>query len=257
MLLAAATVMLVSTEWLGTHLKDEGLVILHVGSTQDYEKGHIPGARLVGLGDISITGDRGLRLELPPAAALEAAFGKLGISDRSRIVIYPGTDSVQSATRVWFTLDYVGAGGRSSLLDGGLALWRAEGRPLSTETPPVEPKKFTARPRPELVVDAAWVRAHLEDPGVLLLDARTAEYYTAGHIPGARNVTYSTAFDENRRLRPEKELRELLGAGKTAVPYCHIGQQATVLYFVARYLGLEARLYDGSFQDWSSREKAH
>ena len=135
MLLAAATVMLVSTEWLGAHLKDEGLVILHVGSAQDYEKGHIPGARLIGLGDISITGERGLRLELPPAAALEAAFGKVGISDTSRIVIYPGTDSVQAATRVWFTLDYVGAGARASLLDGGLALWRAEGRPLSTETP--------------------------------------------------------------------------------------------------------------------------
>jgi thiosulfate/3-mercaptopyruvate sulfurtransferase len=259
---------LVSGNWLASHLKDRSLVILHVGSKKDYDAGHIPGARLVTLGDVSITGKRGLRLELPPASLLEQAFGSLGVSNASRIVVYAGTESVQSATRVWFTLDYLGLGDRAALLDGGLAEWRAEGRPLSTEAPAARPRKLVAHPKPQVVVGADWVRAHLDDPGVQLLDARLPEFYSganaggmprAGHIPGARNVPFTSLLTEKGRLKPPDALRALLyngrGGSKPAltVSYCHIGQQATVIYFVARYLGIDARLYDGSFQDWSMR----
>ncbi|MBZ5585237.1 MAG: hypothetical protein LAQ30_24135, partial [Acidobacteriia bacterium] len=163
---------LVSGDWLAGHLKDESLVILHVGSQKDYDAGHIPGARLVTLGEISITNERGVRLELPPVSALEHAFGRLGVSDAGRIVVYAGAESVPPATRVWFTLDYLGLGGRAALLDGGIAAWRAEGRPLSTEAPAVQPATFTAHPAPERVVDAAWVRGRLGDRGVQLLDTR-------------------------------------------------------------------------------------
>ena len=247
--------MLVSTDWLAGHLKDESLAILHVGSQKDYDAGHIPGARLVTLGDISITGERGLRLELPPVEALQRAFEKLGVADGTRVVVYPGTESVQSATRVWFTLDYLGLGERASLLDGGLAAWRAEGRPLSTEAPPpAGPGRLTVHPAPQRVVDAAWLHAHLNDGNVQVLDSRAPEFYTAGRVPGARNVPFSSVLDEQRKLKPVEALRGLMGAPKDlTVTYCHIGQQATLTYFVARYLGLEARLYDGSFTDWSSR----
>jgi thiosulfate/3-mercaptopyruvate sulfurtransferase len=252
----AASLMLVSTGWLAAQLGSEAPVILHVGSQQDYEKGHIPGARLVTLADISMTGAGGLRLELPPVPALEAAFGRLGVGDNARVVVYAGTDSVQSATRVWFTLDYLGAGERASLLDGGLAAWQAEGRPLSTEAPRVEPRQFTAHARPEVVVDAAWVRDHLGGSQVALVDARTPEYYTTAHIPGARNVPFSSLLESDRKMKSAAVLGESLGPpGKPVASYCHIGQQATVVYFVARYLGRDARLYDGSFQDWSSRKE--
>jgi len=255
---------LVSGEWLAQHLKDESLVILHVGSQQDYDAGHIPGARLVTLGDISITGETGLRLELPPVARLEEALGRLGVWEGARVVVYAGTESVQSATRVWFTLDYAGLGDRAALLDGGLAQWRASGRPLSTTATSVQIRKFSARPSPQFVVNAEWVRAHLGDHDVQLLDARLPEFYSganaggmprAGHIPGARSVPYTSLLAENGTLKPVERLRAALDADQPGlrVSYCHIGQQATVLYFVARYLGLDARLYDGSFQDWSRR----
>ena len=256
--------LVVSTEWLQSHLRDDSLVVLHVGSQKDYDAGHIPGARLVTLADISVTDPTGLRLEMPPVKALEEAFGRLGVNDAARVVVYAGTESVQSATRVWFTLDYLGFGGRASLLDGGLAAWRTESRPLSTQTPPAVDRKFTARPAPERIVSAEWVKAHLNDPSVRLLDARTPEFYSganaggmprAGHVPGARNVPFSSVLEADGKLKPAAVLRDMMTAsgtqGALAVAYCHIGQQATVLYFVARYLGLDARLYDGSFQDWS------
>ncbi|HWC97979.1 MAG TPA: serine hydrolase [Candidatus Sulfopaludibacter sp.] len=250
---------LVSGDWLTAHLKDDSLVILHVGSPRDYAAGHIAGARLVTLADISITDPTGLRLELPPVKLLEEAFGKLGVSDASRVVIYAGNDSVQSATRVWFTLDYLGAGDRAALLDGGIAAWRADGRPLSIDAARVQPANFTAHPKPEVVVNAEWVRTHSGDPTVQLLDARLPEFYSgastggmprAGHIPGARSVPYSSLLGENGKLQVAEKLA---GPAALTVSYCHIGQQATVIYFAARYLGLNARLYDGSFQDWSRR----
>jgi thiosulfate/3-mercaptopyruvate sulfurtransferase len=104
---------------------------------------------------------------------------------------------------------------------------------------------------------------------VHLLDARLPEFYSganaggmprAGHIPGARNVPFTSVLGKNGKLKPSRTLRAILNAGggqkpALTVSYCHIGQQATVLYFVARYLGLQARLYDGSFQDWSRRSE--
>ena len=260
--LAANTDMLVSTDWLAQHLQDRDLVILHVGGPKDYEAGHIPGAQLVQLSDISITGDRGIRLELPPVELLRQAFGKLGVSDRSRIVIYPGTESVQSATRVWFTLDYLGISGRASLLDGGLSSWRAENRAISTEVPKPTPASFTARPNEALLVDAEWLRTHLTDTGVQVVDARAPEYFTGaspgitwrpGRIPGARNVPFSSLLDEQRKLKTADLASILQSPAKVTAAYCHLGQQATLVYFAARYLGMDVRLYDGSYQDWSTR----
>jgi thiosulfate/3-mercaptopyruvate sulfurtransferase len=261
--------MLVSTEWLAGHLGDASLVILHVGSQEDYGSGHIAGARLVRLADISATGDKGLRLELPSPEALGTAFGQLGVAEASRIVVYPAADSVQSATRVWFTLDYLGLGERTSLLDGGLSVWKAESRPTTTEVPTVRSGSFISKPAAGRVANAEWVRAHLNDPKVLLVDARLPEFYSggnaggmprAGHIPGARNVPFSSLLGQGGKLKSAAALREALsGSGGTEpgtlVSYCHIGQQATLVYFAARYLGYDARLYDGSFQDWSTRSE--
>ena len=254
--------MLVSSDWLAAKLNDPGVAILHVGTEKDYAAGHIAGARLVTLADISVKSESGLVLELPPVEALVKAFAKLGVSDTSRVIVYAGNDSAQSATRVWFTLDYLGLGHRASLLDGGLKAWQAEGRATSTETPAAATGTFTAMPRPELVVDAAWIQAHRTDASVQLIDARTDEFYSgaskgmmprAGHIPGAKSVPFPTMFDDARKMKPAESLRAMLPAKPLTVTYCHIGQQATVLYFVARYLGMDARLYDGSFQDWSNR----
>lgn len=258
--------MLVTTEDLASRMGKEPLVILHVGSPKDYSAGHISGARLITLADISITGERGLRLELPLLEALTTKLGALGIDENTRVIIYPGTDSPQSATRVWFTFDYLGLGEHASLLDGGLALWKGEGRPLSTETPEWEARTLRARARPELVVDHHFIHSQLRDKSVRTVDARAPEFYSGestgsmprgGRIPGAVNVPYTSFFEPNRKLKNRDQLAALLAspAGSTTVTYCHIGQQATVPYFVARYLGMKARLYDGSFQDWSTREE--
>jgi thiosulfate/3-mercaptopyruvate sulfurtransferase len=259
--------MLMSAEELAGQLDNASLVILHVGTAKDYDLGHIPGARLVTLADLSVTGPAGLRLEMPPVEKLREALGKLGIADGKRVVIYPGNESIQSATRVWFTFDYLGWGDRASLLDGGLSTWKAAGKPVSVDAAPAVPGatfgKLTLKPNPKLIVDAAWLRDKVEKPSLRLIDSRLPEFYTgannsgmprAGRIPGAINVPYPSLLTPERKLLPDSELKaKMTGPGQNLVTYCHIGQQATVGYFVARYLGMKPKLYDGSFQDWSSR----
>jgi thiosulfate/3-mercaptopyruvate sulfurtransferase len=252
---------LITVDSLAAQLKDPALVILHVGSRQDYDAGHIPGARLVTLGDISVTGQRNLRLEMPPMETLEAALLKLGIGNTSKVVIYAATDSVQSATRVWFTFDYVGL--KASLLDGGLAAWKAKSLEVTTQPSAFEPATaLKLTPHPEYIVDAEWLNAHRQDQGVVMLDARLPEFYKgtsagqmprAGHIPGAWNLPFPNLLTATKEFIPKKQLSEHLGNGSTIVTYCHIGQQATVLYFAGRVSGKNVKLYDGSFQDWSAR----
>jgi thiosulfate/3-mercaptopyruvate sulfurtransferase len=256
--------LLVTNDWLAAHLKDPELVILHTGTAQDYDAGHIPGARLVTLSAISKTGDEGLRLELPPVETLENAFGSLGVSETPRVVIYAGNDTMQSATRVWFTLDYLGLSARVSLLQAPLSVWKQEGREVSRQAASAQAATLAARPRTRAVVSFGELKALLDARAVELIDARTPEFYSGaelgmmtrgGHIPGARNVPFLTLLDEQGRLKPLEAWRQSLapGDGRPLVLYCHIGQQATLLYFAARMLGRDVRLYDGSFQDWSRR----
>lgn len=261
--------MIVSAEWLASHLKDPKLVLLHVGPREGYDAAHIPGARHVVPADLSLPRTEGsLILELPPVDVLDSALEKLGISDDSRIVVYFGEDWVSPTTRIYFILDSIGAGDRTSVLNGGMRSWKAAGHAVTAEVPVVKPGRFTPKPRRDLVVDAAWVKANAAKPDIALIDARNTEYYDgtasgqdmrAGHIPGAASLPFGTlVVDPALTFVDRAAMRKLLvdaGAarGDTVVSYCHIGQQATVVYFAARYLGYDVRLYDGSFQDWSRR----
>ena len=259
--------LIVSTEWLATHLNDDSLVLLQVGDKDEYLAAHIPGAQFIALADISTPRGSGLALELPAVAQLEAAFEKLGVTDKSRIVVYFGKDWVTPTARVFFTLDYLGLGDRTSILDGGLPAWRAAGKSVTTVVTEPKPGHFTPRPKTQLVVDAAWVSANLNKPGVMILDARAPKFYSgaeagsmprAGHIPKAQNIPFSSLVEDSNKFKSAVALRELFNAagvkpGDSLATYCHIGQQASLLYFAARYLGYDAHLYDGSFEDWSHR----
>ncbi len=259
--------MVVSGEWLQSRLGNPGLVILHVGGDSDYDQGHLPGALLLKLSDISVTSESGLRLELPAPEALARTLGAMGISNQHRVVIYHGTESVQSATRVWFTFDYLGLGQQAVMLDGGLALWRREGRPMSTNaaTPPAA--SLMVSPRQEVVASLDWMRSQHFTESQRLVDARLPQFYSgaemgiasrAGHIPHAVSIPYPSFFDEAGRWMQPDALRDLLVRNQESpallVTYCHIGQQATVPYFAARLLGLNVKMFDGSFQAWSREE---
>ena len=254
----------VSTAWLAAHLQDPDLVIL--AADDAYGAGHIPGARQVALPNLSVERD-GLRLEMPSTEDLRQRLAALGISDRSRIVVYYG--SVTAATRVMFTLDYAGFGGASFLLDGGIAAWTRDGHPVTTDVPPARTGTLGAFSVKPIVVDAAFVLAHLKAPHFAVVDARAAAFYDGsqaggptsqpqrpGHIQGALSVPYTSVVDDHMAFRTADDLAAIFAkAGvkpdDTVIGYCHIGQQATAMLLAARSLGHPVLLYDGSFEDWS------
>ena len=262
-----SSTMVVSTPWLAQHLHDPDLLILFVGQKPDYDKSHIPGALYLAYSDIQAPPvDHALTLELPPMPQLAEVFEKLGAGNDSHIVLYVSKGINAGMTRVYLTLDTMGLGTHTSVLNGGFSHWQSEGRAESTEVRPVKRGKLQLCPRTDTIVDAAYVRANLHHAGVDIVDARDPQYYTgaavspgkrAGHIPGAGNLTFSTLIDVDGKLNPVDKLRQQFAAagfhtGDRVVSYCHIGQQATMVYFAARYLGLDARLYDGSWEDWSA-----
>jgi thiosulfate/3-mercaptopyruvate sulfurtransferase len=260
--------MLVTVDWLGEHLNDPSLVLLQIGEKKDYDKGHIPGAQFLEYESISTPHGQGLMLELPPVEQLVSVFERLGVSNRSRIILYFGTNWVTPTTRVYWTLDYLGLGDRTSILNGGLVAWQASHHPVSTEARQAPKGSITPAPRKEIVADADWVSSHLNKPTITIIDARTHEFYNgsqsdgnprSGHIPGASNLSYLDVIDQdNNKIKSADALKDLFRAaglkpGNTMVSYCHIGQRATVLYFTARMLGYDAKMYDGSWEDWSHR----
>ena len=261
--------LLVSAEWLAQHRADPDLVILHVGSADDYAQEHIPGAVFAdlrnGLSAPSSHGE-GLVLEMPDSALLETTLRAMGIGNRGTIVIYWGSEWVTPTTRAMYTLLWGGLGDRTVLLDGGLGAWKAAGGAVTAEVPTPAPGTVTVRPQPARVVTADWVQSHAGVPGYRVLDARAAAFFDgvredrgkAGHIPGAASLPWTQLVDEQVRLRSPAELRALFDAagvkpGDTVVAYCHIGQYATAVLFAARTLGHEVVLYDGAFQDWATR----
>jgi thiosulfate/3-mercaptopyruvate sulfurtransferase len=269
----ARSKILVSPEWLARHLGDRDLVLLHVGNRREYDEAHLPGARYVDLDDISISDHEkpgALMLQMPDAPRLRDMLADLGISNDSRVVVYYGNDWVTPATRVIFTLDYAGLGDRSSLLDGGMQLWKEQKRPLTTDVPAARKGTLAALEVRPIVVDAPWVKSNVGKPGISVVDGRAAAFYDGvqtgrgmhaphrtGHIAGAKSVPFTEITDAKLRLKSRDQLAAIFAKagvkpGDTVVGYCHIGQQATGMLFAARSLGHKVLLYDGSFEDWSA-----
>ncbi len=251
--------LVVSTSWLADRLDDPNVVIIHTGmSRSEYDAAHVPGARF--LDHMAVIGVRdGIQHQLASVDHLVDVLEAVGVSNDSRIIIYGGA---QVASRLFYTLDYLGLGGRASILDGGLEKWRQEGRPLSVELPTHARGSITPRTDERLTVNVDWVNERLDDTRYALLDVRSPGEYGdgAGHIPGAVNLPWQEVYQEEDPgiLKDAEALRALFaGYGatseKTVVTYCQIGMRASAVYLAARVAGLDVVMYDGSFLDWSRR----
>lgn len=262
--------MTVDPHWLESRLSDPSVVVLHIGRKEDFAAGHIPGARLITFKDIAVDSD-GATMQLPPPDELKRKLGAIGIGNDSKVVVSFGKDWVSPATRVIFTMQAAGLGKQVALLDGGLEEWRRQGKPTTTSATAAAAAPASAGPElrmEPLVVDAGYVRKHAGTPGVVLVDARAPVYYEGversghmaklrkGHIPGAVNIPFSQVSGLDHKMRSPAQLAELFRAsgikpGTRLIVYCHIGQQATAVIFAARAAGIDAVLYDGSFEDWT------
>ncbi|HWK89987.1 MAG TPA: rhodanese-like domain-containing protein, partial [Longimicrobium sp.] len=233
--------LLVSAEQLAGMLGQPTTIVLHVGRDRaSYDAGHVPGARWLPISSI-VTERDGNPNELPSVEELDRVFESVGVSDNSRVVLY-GDASGLLAARAFFTLDYLGHPS-VSLLNGGMEAWRTANQQVST-APVVTSGTFTPRPRPELVVSAEWLREHLNDSTLALVDARPPAEFRGeepgqgvtrpGHIRGAQNVFWRNLImsEADPRLRSREVVWAFFDVadverGDTVVVYCRTGVQAS------------------------------
>ena len=262
---------LVSIDWLAEHLQDSSMVLLHVGMPTARSSGEfIPGARFLNYQEIvQVRG--GLIVEVPPIDELIEPFEVAGVSDDALVVLYGSPAHLPA--RVYVTLDYLGHGARTVVLDGGLEAWKAADHPVEA-TPTQGPRGlFTPIVQDNVLVSAEWIEERLYGPGIALIDSRPEGEYSgrlptriggrAGHIPGARNLYWEDLLvaSENPVLRDFTDVQlQFLGAGADygaiVVNYCYVGMRASYTYLIAKHLGYDTRLYDGSWDEWSKKRLA-
>jgi thiosulfate/3-mercaptopyruvate sulfurtransferase len=266
---------LVSTEWLEAELGAADLRILDAtwflpssrrDARAEYEAGHIPGAAFIDIDDVSDETSPYPHM-LPPAHRMASRMQALGVGDGARIVVYDNSP-LHSAARVWWMLRSFGAR-QVAILDGGLARWRAEGRPLETAAPALRRGHFTPRPAAGAAIDKAELLGLVGTDEVEIVDARGAARFAAeepeprpglvsGHIPGAKSLPQGELFDADDRWKRGEALRAAFAASgvdlsKPMVTTCGSGVTAAVLLFGAHLLGKEdVRLYDGSWAEWGA-----
>ncbi|OEK01714.1 hypothetical protein BFP97_09380 [Roseivirga sp. 4D4] len=257
----------VDQQWFQTHQSDDDLVLLHVADPKSYEEGHIEGAISIVPQEYTVVRD-GLYWELPELSKMDSTLRSKGVTNDSQLILYYGGNDHAATFRLFFTLDYFGLSDRVRILDGGLKGWKANDLALSTDKPAISETtgKLKLKPKKKIKVDKNYARKSAGKDKINLIDARRDVFYNGtemgqykrgGHIMGAGNICWLDIVDENMFVKDKTVLAQMyaaqgVGKGEQVVAYCHVGLRASTIYTIAKYLGFQARLYDGSFNEWDT-----
>lgn len=272
---------LVETDWLAPQLDDPSLRVLECtvfrqpGALHGYSvesgrstwaTGHIPGSGFADLTADLCDRTSPFLLMLPPPPQFADAMSRLGVSDGVRVVLYDRDMNVWAA-RVWWMLRAFGFDD-AVVLNGGWRKWTLEGRAVSTDPDTSAPRRFTARPRPELFTDKSGVLAGLGDRSTCVLNALAEEqhrgsggvtYGRPGRIAGSVNVPARALVDPKTHayldpatLRAKFAAAGALDAGRV-ITYCGGGIAASSDAFILTLLGHEhVAVYDASLSEWAA-----
>ncbi len=266
-----ATNVLVSTSWIQDHLNDPGVRIVEVDvDTKAYSEGHIPGAAGWDWGrQLCDT----VRRDIIPQAQFEKLMSESGISNDTTVVLYGDNNNWFAAWAFWQLKIY---GHRDvRLMDGGRKKWLAESRELTQDVPRFKTTPYRAQ-NPDFSIRAflPQVQEASGKKAADLVDVRSAQEFTGeilappglpetcqrgGHVPGARNIPWAKACNEDGTFKSAEELKSLYGGAgvtgaKPVIAYCRIGERSSHTWFVLKYLlgYRDVRNYDGSWTEWGN-----
>jgi thiosulfate/3-mercaptopyruvate sulfurtransferase len=255
---------LVSTEWIAAHSRDANVRVLDLRRS-GFEAGHIPDA--LWLDPESIRDPKNAPTFMLSPDAFGQAIGRLGISRRTRVVLYDDRGGLLAA-RLWWMLNAYGHA-NVSLVDGGWVKWTAEKRSVSTATPAVRPAAFPAVLQRQWLATADEVAAAMGKPGHRIIDARTIAEMNGsdtrlssrgGVIRSAVPVYWEDLLDPVKKtFKPAGELREIyerrgIEPADEVIAYCWVGHRSAVDLFALHLIGHKRlRNYLGSWEEWSRR----
>lgn len=264
---------LVSTDWVAEHLNDENIRI--VESNEDpllYHSGHIPNAVEV---DWAQDLNDPLRRDYLDKAGFEALASRIGITPETTVIFY-GDKSNWWATYALWVFELFGHT-NAKIMDGGRLKWANEERELTREKPAIVPTQYTAPERDDSVVRAFRddVLQHANASGQMV-DVRSPGEFSGeklhmpgypqegavrgGHIPGASNVPWSRAANEDGTFKSADDLKAIyleeqgLKPDEPTISYCRIGERSSHTWFVLKnLLGFkDVKNYDGSWTEWGN-----
>lgn len=256
---ASAAPWLVDPSWLQANLSDPNLRIIALMPQDAYAKGHIPGAVQVDYPQLDL-GDTSPAALAAWETSMDKLITSLGITADSTVVVYD--NGTHYSPRFWWVLAARSHPQPVGVLDGGLAAWQANGGAVQTTavTPPPADPAYTGTTNMAVLATKDEVAAALNDPSVVIVDARTAEEYAGGHIPGAINIPFlaNYASGPDGGLLMAEDLSKLyIDAGitpdKQVIVYCSTGVRASSDVFALRWLGYPSvRNYTGAWAEWSA-----
>jgi thiosulfate/3-mercaptopyruvate sulfurtransferase len=257
--------LVIEPEQLEAALGDDNLLVVDLSKREQYAHMHVPGAVHLDYGLI-VRGQRPAPGLLPDPALLAKALGAIGLR-RDHHVVAVDDEGGGKAARLLWTLDVVGHPSWS-LLNGGMHAWANEHHPVEGRAVQPAPVDYPVSYDDEPLATLAWLRAHLDDDDVRVLDARTTEEYhgwkafaaRGGHIPGAANLDWMQTMDRQRNLRflPEAALRALLDErgltpDRQIVCHCQTHHRSSHSYVMLRALGYpRVKGYAGSWSEWGN-----
>ncbi|MFQ5569754.1 MAG: sulfurtransferase [Rhodothermales bacterium] len=263
---------LVTTDWVARHADDAHVTLVEVNvDTLLYNQGHIPGA--VGWSWKSQLCDT-VRRDIVSKSDFEQLLGQSGIAENTTVVLYGDSNNWFAAWAFWQMKVYGHEEVR--LMDGGRKKWEKEGRLMTTEVPTMTPKAYVAL-QPDLSIRAFLpeVKTQVDAHAVELVDVRSLQEFTGavlappglpetcqrgGHIPGASNIPWSKAVnDDDGTFKSREELEAIyrkagITGEKPIIAYCRIGERSSHSWFVLSYLlGYDnVKNYDGSWTEWGN-----
>lgn len=267
---AYAAAAFISAETLDEIRQKEGVILVDVGSKEDFAKGHIPGAVHTEIGNWRKSVEKHKLIR--PSEQIEAAMKELGISNDSYVVIYGHNKEKESLKSSYIALAMITHGLKEvSILDGAYEEWvDDEDREISNKLPIRLMGSFKATKNPNVIVDMAYVKKRINK--VPMLEARPAVFYYGtlrsqgvkriGHIPKAMSSFWKDKFEIDGTLKSEEILKEIfidgfkLNPKKEVVLYCTGGLEASMNWFIlSQHLKFaNAKIYDGSLREWANRE---
>lgn len=255
--------LIVEPSELAPHLDNQKLLIVDLSRDETYIRMHVPGAVHVEPAEL-VAGTAPAVGKLPPISRIEALLNRIGHSPDRHIVAYDDEGGGWAGRFIW-TLDVIGHS-KSSYLNGGLIAWADEGLPVTTAVPDVtESSNTDLSYSSHLVATREDVLHAIDDPQVVIWDARSAEEYAGtrvnaargGHIPGAINFDWLDAMDRQRSLRIREDIGDALAsrgiaADKKVITHCQTHHRSGFTYLIGKSLGYDISAYAGSWSEWGN-----
>ncbi|NKB62901.1 MAG: sulfurtransferase [Gammaproteobacteria bacterium] len=248
------------------HSSGENLLLVDLGSKEDYVKEHIPGAWHCEYSEL-ISGVKPATGTIPSKAALSSALSRLGLRSDHRVIAYDHANGAQASRLLW-TLDMVGHH-NWSLLNGGYTAWKMQQKSMETAFQLPEMSDYRVSKFCNFRADARYILEKLGSSDTRILDARSPEEHNGekspsarnGRIPGSVNLNWldTIDFDNQRRLKPPSELGSLLATrgingNQEIIVHCQTHQRSSHTYVMLKSLGFtNIKGYDGSWSDWGNR----